>query len=152
MSKNVVFARIFLIVLVAAAAACSVELAEGRRGPRFEVRVPAAVEAEPVDGRVLLLVSSSAEPEPRFQRLRSLDTPQIFGVDIDGLAPGEAAVIDATTRGFPLESAAEIPPGDYYVQAVLNVYTTFERADGHTIKAHMDQWEGQQWNRSPGNL
>lgn len=62
------------------------------------------------------------------------------------------AVIDATTRGWPVESLANIPAGDYTVQAVLNVYTTFHRADGHTIKAHMDQWEGQKWNRSPGNL
>jgi hypothetical protein len=51
-----------------------------------------------------------------------------------------------------LESAAEIPAGEYWVQAVLNVYTTFKRADGNTIQAHMDQWEGQKWNLSPGNL
>jgi hypothetical protein len=38
------------------------------------------------------------------------------------------------------------------VQAVLNVYTEFHRADGHVIWAHMDQWEGQQFSRSPGNL
>ncbi len=118
----------------------------------FEVSVPAELAPEPLDGRVLLLISSQAEPEPRFQRLRSLNTPQILGIDIDGLAPGEPAVIDAEALGFPFESLAEIPAGDYCVQAVLNVYTTFERADGHTIKAHMDQWEGQQWNRSPGNL
>ena len=119
---------------------------------RFEVTVSADLEPDPVDGRVILIVSSREQPEPRFQRLRSLQTPQIFGVDVDGLAAGEPAVIETTTRGFPLESAAEIPPGEYFVQAVLNVYTTFERADGHTIKAHMDQWEGQHWNRSPGNL
>jgi enterochelin esterase-like enzyme len=61
-------------------------------------------------------------------------------------------IVDASTRGWPLESLTQIPAGDYTVQAVLNVYTTFTRADGHTIKAHMDQWEGQKWNRSPGNL
>ena len=61
-------------------------------------------------------------------------------------------IVDASTRGWPLESISRIPTGDYIVQAVLNVYTTFTRADGHTIKAHMDQWEGQKWNRSPGNL
>jgi len=119
---------------------------------RFEVSVPAEVEDEPLDGRVLLIISSQPEPEPRFQRMRSLDTPQILGIDIEGLAPGEPAVIDASALGFPYDSLAEIPAGDYYVQAVLNVYTTFARADGNTIKAHMDQWEGQQWNRSPGNL
>ena len=64
----------------------------------------------------------------------------------------QPVIIDASTRGWPLESITQIPAGDYTVQAVLNVYTTFTRADGHTIKAHMDQWEGQKWNRSPGNL
>ena len=32
------------------------------------------------------------------------------------------------------------------------MYTEFHRSDGHTIWAHMDQWEGQQFNKSPGNL
>src|SRR3954462_4156383 len=44
-------------------------------------------------------------------------------------------VVDASTRGWPLESITQIPAGDYTVQAVLNVYTTFTRADGHTITA-----------------
>ena len=34
----------------------------------------------------------------------------------------------------------------------MNVYETFHRSDGHTVKLHMDQGEGQQWNRSRGNL
>jgi hypothetical protein len=45
-----------------------------------------------------------------------------------------------------------IPAGDYYVQALVNVYTQFHRSDGHTIWAHMDQWDGQHFTRSPGNL
>src|SRR5262249_46394668 len=66
--------------------------------------------------------------------------------------PRRPIVIDAAPRGWPLESISTLPAGDYSVQAVLNVYTTFHRADGHLIEAHMDQWEGQKWNRSPGNL
>jgi hypothetical protein len=34
----------------------------------------------------------------------------------------------------------------------LNVYTTLHRADGHAVKMHMDQWEGQVFQISPGNL
>ncbi len=34
----------------------------------------------------------------------------------------------------------------------MNVYTRFARADGHTVWLHMDQWEGQNWKSSPGNL
>lgn len=60
-------------------------------------------------------------------------------------------MIDSSTAGYPFK-LAHIPAGDYYMQSVLNVYTQFYRADGHMIWAHKDQWEGQQWNRSPGNL
>jgi hypothetical protein len=70
---------------------------------------------------------------------------------VTALVPGAAAVIDSSTDAYPV-SLAKIPAGDYYVQAILNVYTEFHRADGHVIWAHMDQWEGQQWNSSPGNL
>ena len=62
------------------------------------------------------------------------------------------ALIDEATLGYPLASLKDLPPGDYYVQALLNVYTEFHRADGHTIWAHMDQWEGQKFASSPGNL
>jgi len=119
---------------------------------RFEISLSPELGAEPLDGRVLLLISTTDNPEPRFQGLRSTNPPQIFGGDVEALGPGESTVLGHGSRGYPLESLAEIPAGDYFVQAVFNLYTTFRRADGHTIKAHMDQWEGQQWNRSPGNL
>jgi hypothetical protein len=38
------------------------------------------------------------------------------------------------------------------MQPFVNVYTKFSRADGKTVWMHMDQWEGQDWKRSPGNL
>ncbi|MGD2151892.1 MAG: alpha/beta hydrolase-fold protein [Gemmatimonadales bacterium] len=151
-----------LALLVLTAVLCTATLAaagnderalQARDAPlRFEIVYPADLDAGPLDGRLLLVIARTDRREPRFQVGWGLSTQPIFGVDVEGLQPGEPAVIDASTRGFPVKSIAEIPAGDYYVQAVLNVYTTFERADGHTIKAHMDQWEGQQWNISPGNL
>jgi hypothetical protein len=123
-----------------------------RAGLRIEVSFPRSLQPAPLDGRVLLVIAKSSPPEPRFQVSASPRSQLLFGVDVEGLKPGQAAVIDTATRGFPLDSLSQVPAGDYFVQAVLNVYTTFTRADGHTMKAHMDQWEGQQWNRSPGNL
>ncbi len=122
--------------------------------PEFtiEVSFPESLESEPLDGRILVILSTNDDDEPRFQARRGLNTQPLFGIDVDGLAPGEPAVFDSGVRGYPVESIDELPAGDYYVQAVLNRYTTFERADGHTMKAHMDQWEGQKWNRSPGNM
>ena len=51
-----------------------------------------------------------------------------------------------------MQSLRDIPAGEYRVQPFVNVYTKFARADGHTVWLHMDQWEGQQWKTSPGNL
>jgi len=61
-------------------------------------------------------------------------------------------VIDASDLGSPVASLSEIPPGEYYVQAFVNVYERFERADGHVVWMPEDHWEGQRWERSPGNL
>jgi enterochelin esterase-like enzyme len=143
--------RQFAAVVVAGIVLVSVA-ACGADSFHFEIVMGDGLSSEPVDGRVILLVSQDSSAEPRFQRLRSPFAPAIFGIDVEGLRTGEPAVIDVATRGWPLEHITQIPAGEYYTQAVLNVYTTFQRADGHTIKAHMDQWEGQHWNISPGNL
>jgi hypothetical protein len=99
---------------------------------------------------VYLMIASKNDPEPRIQIGRT--GAPFFGRDIEQLAPGQTAVIDASDLGSPVTSLSEIPPGDYYVQAFVNIYTEFHRSDGHVVWMHDDQWEGQHWNRSPGNL
>ena len=101
---------------------------------------------------MFVVISRQEKPEPRFQAGSWGDTPPLFGADVIQLKPGQAAWIDRTTLGYPSTSLAEVPAGDYYVQALLNVYTQCHRSDGHTLWVHLDQWEGQQFNRSPGNL
>ncbi|MGH9463651.1 MAG: alpha/beta hydrolase-fold protein, partial [Vicinamibacteria bacterium] len=119
---------------------------------RFEISFPGSLRSEPVDGRALLMLSTNDDAEPRFQIGTHLGTQQIFGTDADSLAPGESAVIDASSLGYPREALADIPAGEYYVQALINVYETFHRADGHVVKLPMDDGEGQLWESSPGNL
>jgi hypothetical protein len=105
----------------------------------------------PVTGRVFVFVTRDSTPEPRFQGgSLGLNAP-VFGRDVNRLAPGQSVTLGRATDGFPPRTLGELPPGDYYVQALLNVYTEFHRADGHTIWAHMDQWEGQHFEQSPGN-
>ncbi len=123
---------------------------QGAGGLRFEVTFPASVRSEAVTGRMFLIITSSQRREPRLQVSRR--GAPFFGVDVEDLLPGEAAVIDATTLGSPVENLRDIPPGEYFVQAMLSIYTKFERTDGHTLWMHMDQWEGQNWRRSPGNI
>ena len=121
-------------------------------GLRFEVSFPESLEAEPLDGRILLLFSTEGDDEPRFHVVSRRNPQPFFGIDVEGLRPGESAIFDETVLGYPTESLSELPPGEYTIQAVLHRYTTFHREDGHTVKLPMDHWEGQKWNRSPGNL
>ena len=117
---------------------------------RFEVSCPISVRDEATTGCVYVMIARSDRREPYLQIGRT-GVP-FFGEDVTDLSPGERAVIDADTLGSPLVSLRELPPGEYYVQAFLNLYTKFERSDGHTLWMHMDRGEGQHWNRSPGNL
>ncbi|HEX9728776.1 MAG TPA: hypothetical protein VGA37_09760 [Gemmatimonadales bacterium] len=123
-----------------------------QEGLSFAISVPTERGTESLDGRVLLLISADSTNEPRFQISDGANTQLVFGVDVDGLAPGHAATVDATAFGYPLPSLADVPPGRYWVQALLNRYETFHRSDGHTVKLPPDRGEGQQWNRKPGNL
>lgn len=119
---------------------------------RFSIAFPASVRADPLTGRVFLVLSRSAIPEPRMGAGSFTQSNPFFAVDVTALPPGQAAEIDETTLGYPPASLRDVPAGDYYVQAVANVYTEFHRSDGHTIWAHMDQWEGQHFATAPGNI
>ncbi|MDZ7267938.1 MAG: alpha/beta hydrolase-fold protein [candidate division KSB1 bacterium] len=119
---------------------------------RFAISFSAEKSPRPLDGRLLLMISVNDEREPRFQISDDPGTQQIFGIDVEGLKPGQAAFIDAGVFGYPLKSLAELKPGEYMVQALLHKYETFHLASGHTVKLPMDRGEGQQWNRAPGNL
>src|SRR3972149_6912906 len=119
---------------------------------RVEVVVSPTIESGAVDGRILLLFSSRDDSEPRFHVVSRSEPQPFFGIDVEGLLPGNPAIFDDSVLGYPVESLRELPPGEYSVQAVLNRYTMFHREDGHVVELHMDQWEGQEWNKSPGNL
>src|SRR5271169_3278827 len=121
--------------------------------PRFEISFPKEMSGTPLDGHVLLLISNNAAKEPRFQiSYMTPDSQQVFGVDVDGLVPGEAAVIDSATLGYPAESLNDVPAGDYWVQAVFNIYETFHLGNGRTLKLPADKGEGQHWQVKPGNF
>jgi len=145
--------RRFLCVVTAALyAASAVSCVEAQSAPSFSVSFPEARSSKPLDGRLLLMLSTDDSAEPRMQINDTPRTQMIFGVTVDGLKPGQAAAVDASATGYPVRSLKDVPPGDYTVQALLNVYETFHRADGVTVKLAPDRGEGQHWNLAPGNL
>ncbi|HZD06147.1 MAG TPA: hypothetical protein VE173_14645, partial [Longimicrobiales bacterium] len=103
--------------------------------------------------RLLVIVAADTSREPRFQVSSEPDrSAQVVGVQVHGLQPGGAVVITDTVFGYPLGSLADLPPGDYRVQALLNRYETYHLGQGTTVELPPDRGEGQQWSRKPGNL
>jgi hypothetical protein len=134
--------RLFLLTLLLAALSPA----------QVRVPYPAALEKTALDGRLLLIFSKDGSAEPRFQLNDDPETQQVFGLDAEDWKAGTTRTFDEKAFGFPVESLARIPAGEYFVQVVLQKYETFRRSDGHTVKLPMDRGEGQQWNRAPGNL
>lgn len=119
---------------------------------KFSVSFTKELSDQAQDGRLLLLLSTNEKAEPRFQINDGLETQLVFGIDVEGMQPGQEIVIDQSAFGFPIQSLINIPAGDYFVQGLINRYETFNLKTGHTVKLPPDQGEGQQWNSKPGNF
>src|SRR5271168_1675642 len=137
--------------LIAAGVASS---AAGAAGPEFAISYPASTSRGPIDGRIILLLSRDLAREPRthVEPNEPLASPYIFGLNVEGLAPAHAAILNNSAFGWPAAHLAALPTGDYLVQAVLNRYEIFHLADGRLLKLPPDKGEGQQWAKKPGNL
>jgi hypothetical protein len=150
MSRSTARWLLALLLLPTIPAAGQARLAPA--GPRFEVTFPAARSVTALDGRLLLMLSTDSSTEPRFQVGDQEDTQLIFGIDVESWLPGKPRTVDARAPGYPVARLTDLPAGRYRVQALLNRYETFRRADGHVVKLPPDRGEGQQWNSKPGNL
>lgn len=130
---------------------CS-DSADTKSRPKFSISFTKELSEQAQDGRLLLLLSTNNKAEPRFQINDGLETQLVFGVDVEGMKPGDEIAIDVSAFGYPLRNLKDIPAGEYYVQGLINRYETFHLKTGHTVKLPPDQGEGQQWNSKPGNF
>jgi hypothetical protein len=121
-------------------------------GPRFEIAFAKSAHPDPITGRAYVAISRAGDSVNTPIRQTGETGVPLFGVDVDNLAAGKPATIDASTGGYPVRSLRDVPAGEYWVQPFVNVYTKFVRSDGNIVWLHMDQWEGQNWKSSPGNL
>ena len=119
-------------------------------GPRIEISFAPEARAEAVTGMVYVAISRDNR-EPPIEQASPGGAP-LFSKFVDGLAPGAVAAIGPGDRGHPVVSLRDVPAGEYWMQPFVNVYTRFPRANGKTVWLHNDQWEGQDWKSSPGNL
>ena len=154
-TRNSTQSRPFVLLLASCLLASQVQAGS-------EIRVELAPEAMngiealgltvPIVGRAFVIVSRKEEPEPRLGT--GVTGNPLWGVDVRDFKAGDVVVIDAdsdSVRGYPMKSFKSLPPGDYLVQAFLNVYTTFHRSDGHVIEAHLNSGAFQDPFKAPGN-
>jgi hypothetical protein len=131
------------------------ESTHAMRGASFVVRLApdvADMADTAQDGRLLLMLANTDRDEPRFLVDTSPDTQLVFGRNVKDWASDSGVVFDASVPGFPLTSLSDVPPGRYWVQALLNRYQDFQLGNGKTVSLPPDRGEGQQWNRKPGNV
>ena len=118
----------------------------------YSIKIADELIEAPIDGRVLLLISTNDAAEPRFQISDDPGTQLVYGLDIEGFTSKDKIEFKGNEFGYPLEHLSDLPEGDYFVQALFHVYETFNLSTGHTVKLPMDDGEGQHWNTSPGNF
>jgi hypothetical protein len=144
--------RVLAAAFVAAAAsAAAVQIAaQTRPGPRVAISFSSSLRDGPITGMVYLAISRTNNRTPIEQA--GPEGAPLFSTFVQTLNPDTPTILTGEHRGHPAASLRDIPAGDYWVQPFVNVYTRFPRADGRTVWMHMDQWEGQNWKRSPGNM
>jgi hypothetical protein len=138
---------VFFVCFFAALANSKTESASG--ASVFQISYSRTVNPGPITGRLILVLATKSSPEPRLTV--SPNGPALFGIDIQELQPGQTATIDGTTLGFP-KPLSELSPGDYFVQAIINVYTQVHRSDGHTVWVHLNDGNQEFFNNAAGNL
>ena len=119
-------------------------------GPRIEIAIAEDSRAEATTGMIYVAISRDNKRTP-IEQASPTGVP-LFSKFVEGVQSGTPVLIGASDRGHPLASLSDLPAGEYWMQPFVNVYTRFARADGKTVWLHMDQWEGQDWKRSPGNI
>jgi len=124
---------------------------------QFNVSISPGVSAAPLDGRLLVIVTPDYDGvyEPRLQASDGWVAwgPPFWGMDVNRMRPGVPVLFGGVdVDGATLASLDDLKRGKYYVQALLNVYTTFHRSDGSVVKLHMPAGDGNNPFITPGNL
>src|SRR3954470_22125158 len=76
------------------------------QAPRFEVSIAPSAHAQPLTGRLVLVLAKTDKPEPRAQM--SPQGPAVFGVDLEQLPAGQTVAVTSDAVGFPT-SLSELP-------------------------------------------
>ena len=125
------------------------EACPAAQAAQFRVTLTPQGSTTPMTGRLIIAMAQKDSPEPR--QTLGIYGPAILGRDVSGLRPGESAVLDTQSNGFPA-ALSRLPAGTYYVQALLVRYDEVQRADGHTLWVPIHPLRDTPFTEAQGNL
>eukprot|EP01084_Bolivina_argentea_P178824 309081_1 len=103
---------------------------------QFDIQFSSNVETSTLTGRAFVFISIDANStnQPRHQIGDGSDSQQIFGHDFYDLKPNTIVSITLNDLGYPIYNMTDIPlPKQYFIQAVIQRYTFYNRSDGAQI-------------------
>ena len=106
-------------------------------GQKISVSFPQSLKDTTYDGRLLLMLSSNSDREPRFQINDGPSSQLIFGVNVEAWSPGQSITFDASVFGYPYPSLTDVPDGEYTIRALLHAYETFHLSTGPVSYTHL---------------
>ena len=109
--------------------------------PQPSLRFEVTNQFPSVSGRLFVVIAKSDRPEPRNTiGDAGPEASTIVARDVKNFGPGVVTTLDKAAATFPVQSLDDLPPGDYYVQALLasnrdlksvgapgNLYSTIQR-------------------------
>jgi S-formylglutathione hydrolase FrmB len=112
---------------------------------RFEVTSQFA----PASGRLFVVMGKKESPEPRSMIDEAgTEAVPVMARDVRDLGTGAVASIDRSAEIFPIRNLDELPPGDYYVQALFHSNTDLKSLDApgteysEVRRVHVDPRQG----------
>ena len=118
----------------------------------FHLNWSADIDVDQLNGRLLIMLSTHDQAEPRYLISDGLNAQLVFGKDVEAWSQGTTLKVSDEVYGFPIIQIRDIPPGEYYIQALVNRYQDFQLTTGHRLQLPPEKGEGQQWHSKPGNL
>ena len=104
-ARKIALAVVSTLVFTAGAAR-----AQDHVAPRFAVSFAKTRSSQPLDGRVLLVLSTDGSDEPRMQINDSPRSQMVFGLDVDSLNPDQPAILSDNAFGYPVRYLRDVPP------------------------------------------
>lgn len=88
---------------------------------KFQVGLKPNLATNALEGRLLVILSSTNRPEPRLQiDDANGNGPLVFGRDVTGFSSARSVLLDEKATPSLHASLARLPAGRYFVQAVLD--------------------------------